>query len=154
MTAPVWLITGATSGLGKTLVSCIVDKGNRVVATGRQAEQRLADLRSDSVAVVDLDISASRGDVERQVKKAWEAFGHIDILVNNAGLSAPKAIEEARYVAGQDALHLSITHLSLTRLKVTNTCDPYSTSMSSAPSVSLKLFSPCSDHKATVPLPS
>jgi NADP-dependent 3-hydroxy acid dehydrogenase YdfG len=92
----VWLITGATSGLGEALVSRIVARGDRVVATGRQAEQRLASLRSDNVAVVDLDVSASRESVEAQVKKAWEAFGQIDVLVNNAGCSAPKAIEEAR----------------------------------------------------------
>jgi NADP-dependent 3-hydroxy acid dehydrogenase YdfG len=92
----VWLVTGATSGLGEALVSRIVAKGDKVVATGRRAEQRLANLRSDDVTVVDLDVSASRENVAAQVKKAWEAFGRIDVLVNNAGFSAPKAIEEAR----------------------------------------------------------
>jgi NADP-dependent 3-hydroxy acid dehydrogenase YdfG len=92
----VWLVTGATSGLGRTLISQIIDKGDKVVATGRNAEQRLADLKSDKVAVVDLDVSASREDMSAQIKKSWNAFGQIDILVNNAGVSAPKAIEEAR----------------------------------------------------------
>lgn len=97
MTALVWLVTGATSGLGKALVSSIVSKGDKVVATGRNAEQRLADLKSSNVAVVDLDVSASREIIDGQVAKAWAAFGQIDVLVNNAGFSAPKSIEEARY---------------------------------------------------------
>jgi NADP-dependent 3-hydroxy acid dehydrogenase YdfG len=97
MTALVWLVTGATSGLGKALVSNIVSKGDKVVATGRNAEQRLADLMSSNVAVVDLDVSASREIIDAQVAKAWAAFGQIDIVVNNAGFSAPKSIEEARY---------------------------------------------------------
>ena len=92
----VWLITGATSGLGRALVSKLIEKGDKVVATGRNAEKRLADLKSESVAVVDLDVSAPREEVSLQVQKAWEAFGQIDILVNNAGMSAPKAIEEGR----------------------------------------------------------
>ncbi|KAK3297136.1 uncharacterized protein B0H64DRAFT_391429 [Chaetomium fimeti] len=91
----IWLITGATSGLGEALVSRALAAGDAVVATGRQAEERLAHLKSDKVAVVDLDVSASRERIETQVKKAWECFGRIDILVNNAGFSAPKAIEEA-----------------------------------------------------------
>ncbi|SPO07415.1 related to ketoreductases [Cephalotrichum gorgonifer] len=90
----VWLVTGSTSGLGKTLVSHIVSKGDKVVATGRNAEQRLASLVSENVAVVDLDVSDSREVVDVQMKKAWEAFGQIDIVVNNAGSSSPKTVEE------------------------------------------------------------
>ncbi|KAK4040359.1 hypothetical protein C8A01DRAFT_46256 [Parachaetomium inaequale] len=56
----IWLITGATFGLGEALVSHIVARGDRAVPTSRQAEQRLAALRSDNVVVVDLDVSASR----------------------------------------------------------------------------------------------
>lgn len=93
----VWLITGATSGLGKTLVSHIISRGDKVVATGRNAKQRLADLVSENVAVVDLDVSESREAVDVQVKKAWEAFGRVDVVVNNAGLSSPKTVEEGRY---------------------------------------------------------
>lgn len=97
MSPLVWLVTGATSGLGKALVSNIVSKGDKVIATGRNAEHRLADLKSGDVAVVDLDVSASKEIIEAQVTKAWGAFGRVDVLVNNAGFSAPKSVEEARY---------------------------------------------------------
>jgi NAD(P)-dependent dehydrogenase (short-subunit alcohol dehydrogenase family) len=60
MAPKVWLVTGATSGLGRALVSKIREVGDKVIATGRQAEQRLAELNSDDVAVLDLDVSASR----------------------------------------------------------------------------------------------
>jgi len=101
----VWLVTGATSGLGKTLISHIVSRGDKVVATGRHAEQRIADLKSDSVAIINLDVSAGRDIIDAQVKKAWESFGRIDVLVNNAGFSAPKSIEEARYVIDYLSTH-------------------------------------------------
>ncbi|KAK0384059.1 hypothetical protein NLU13_8148 [Sarocladium strictum] len=104
----VWLVTGATSGIGRTLLSHITEKGDRVVATGRNAEARLVDLRSNNVAVVDLDVSASREEVAAQIKTAWEAFGRIDVLVNNAGVSAPKAIEEASDHFMQDLFSVNV----------------------------------------------
>jgi NAD(P)-dependent dehydrogenase (short-subunit alcohol dehydrogenase family) len=92
----VWLVTGATSGLGRTLVSHIINRGDKVVATGRNAEQRLADLRSENVGVVDLDVSEPKDEVAKQVRKAWDVFGRVDVLINNAGVSQPKALEEGR----------------------------------------------------------
>ncbi len=80
----VWMITGTTSGIGAGLVDHIASRGDKVIASGRKAEQRLSHLKSDQVAVLDLGISAGRAAIEAQVKKAWEIFGHIDVLMNNA----------------------------------------------------------------------
>ncbi|KAB5559599.1 hypothetical protein GE09DRAFT_61442 [Coniochaeta sp. 2T2.1] len=91
----VWLVTGTTSGIGAALVKHIVERGDKVIATGRKAEERLGHLKSDNLAVLELDICADRHHIEEQIKKAWEIFGHIDVLVNNAGASAMKSAEEA-----------------------------------------------------------
>jgi NADP-dependent 3-hydroxy acid dehydrogenase YdfG len=91
----VWLVTGTTSGIGAALVNHIVERGDNVIATGRKVEQRLSHLKSDSLAVLELDISAGRQHIQEQVKKAWEIFGGIDVVVNNAGISAMKSAEEA-----------------------------------------------------------
>ncbi|OIW22843.1 NAD(P)-binding protein, partial [Coniochaeta ligniaria NRRL 30616] len=91
----IWLVTGTTSGIGAALIKHIVERGDKVIATGRKAEQRLGHLISDSLAVLELDICAGRQHVQEQVKKAWEIFGRIDVLVNNAGASAMKSAEEA-----------------------------------------------------------
>lgn len=37
--AKVWLITGSSSGFGRSLVEAVLKKGDRVVATARKPEQ-------------------------------------------------------------------------------------------------------------------
>jgi NADP-dependent 3-hydroxy acid dehydrogenase YdfG len=94
----VWLVTGTTSGIGAALVGHIIARGDKVIASGRKAEQRLGHLKSDNLAVLELDITAGRAEINAQVEKAWEIFGRIDVLMNNAGVSAMKSAEEAEYV--------------------------------------------------------
>lgn len=93
----VWLITGTTSGLGAALVRAVADRGDLVIATGRDAEQRLLpSLQSASVAVLDLDVRAPRAAIRARVDEAIRIFGRVDVLINNAaGAGALCAIEEA-----------------------------------------------------------
>lgn len=91
----VFLVTGTTSGIGAALVDQIVARGDKVIAAGRKIEQRLAHLKSENIALLDLDVCAGFIDIQSQVKKAWTIFGHIDVLMNNAGMSATKSAEEA-----------------------------------------------------------
>jgi NAD(P)-dependent dehydrogenase (short-subunit alcohol dehydrogenase family) len=89
----VWLVTGATSGFGRTIVDAALARGNAVVATSRQTEglQDLAD--HERVLVTRLDVTDA---AERQaaVAAALERFGRIDVLVNNAGRTQVGAVEE------------------------------------------------------------
>jgi NAD(P)-dependent dehydrogenase (short-subunit alcohol dehydrogenase family) len=89
----VWLITGASSGFGRALADAALGRGDRVVATARDAE-RLDDLVAhDRVYAISLDVTdASQRD--RAVKQALERFGRIDVLVNNAGRTQVGAVEE------------------------------------------------------------
>lgn len=98
MPQTVWLVTGTTSGIGAALVDCIISRGDKIIASGRNVEQKLGHLRSDNVALLELDVGAGKAVVEAQVKKAWEIFGHIDVLINNAGISGFKTAEDAEYV--------------------------------------------------------
>ena len=91
----VWLVTGTTSGIGAALVDSIAARGDKVIATGRNASQRLADKKSDNVAALDLDVAASKADIEVQIRKALDIFGRIDVLINNAGMSSTSSVEEA-----------------------------------------------------------
>lgn len=91
----VWLVTGCTGGLGYAFIESIAARGDMVVATGRNAEKRIAHLKSDNVAVLDLDLLASRSEIDRQIKKAVDIFGRLDVLVNNAGNAGAKFVEEA-----------------------------------------------------------
>jgi len=91
----VWLITGCTSGSGLALAKAVSARGDLVIATGRQATTRLADLKSSSISLIDLDVTAPLNETKQAVSNAVKVFGRIDVLVNNAGMSGMATLEEA-----------------------------------------------------------
>jgi NAD(P)-dependent dehydrogenase (short-subunit alcohol dehydrogenase family) len=91
----VWLITGASTGLGRKLAEAVLAHGDRVVATARKKET-LADLEQqypDHARAVRLDVT-DLAQVKASVQAAIDAFGRIDVLVNNAGYGLLGALEE------------------------------------------------------------
>jgi len=91
----VWLITGASTGLGRKLAEAVLAHGDRVVATARKKET-VADLEQqypDHARAVRLDVT-DLAQVKASVEAAIDAFGHIDVLVNNAGYGLLGAVEE------------------------------------------------------------
>jgi len=92
---PVWLITGASSGLGHALGSAVLQHGHRAVLTARNTDsiETLASGYPAAALVEALDVTkpAQIADV---VRKAEAHFGSIDILVNNAGVGYLAAVEE------------------------------------------------------------
>ena len=92
-TTRTWLVTGATSGFGRTIVDVARARGDAVVATSRQING-LTDLEGDErVLVTRLDVTDAAGR-EAAVAAALERFGRIDVLVNNAGRTQVGAVEE------------------------------------------------------------
>jgi len=91
----VWLITGASRGLGRAFVEAALEAGDRVVATARNPEHlvELARRYSERVCTVALDVTN-----EEQAKGAVEAaivfFGGLDVLVNNAGYGYVRPVED------------------------------------------------------------
>jgi NAD(P)-dependent dehydrogenase (short-subunit alcohol dehydrogenase family) len=91
----VWLITGSSTGFGRSLTEAVLQKGDRVVATARKPEQ-LSDLvqqYGDAIAPVQLDVTNPQ-DVQAAVETALSTYDRIDVLVNNAGYGSMGAIEE------------------------------------------------------------
>jgi NAD(P)-dependent dehydrogenase (short-subunit alcohol dehydrogenase family) len=92
-TTRTWLVTGAPSGFGRTIVDAALARGDAVVATSRQTNG-LADLEGDErVLVTRLDVT-NAAEREAAVAAALERFGRIDVLVNNAGRTQVGAVEE------------------------------------------------------------
>lgn len=82
------LITGATSGFGKSSVKKFINNGWQVIATGRR-EDRLSDLKDelgDSLHYLNFDMQ-NRQAIEDAVDSLPEDFKNIDLLINNAGLA-------------------------------------------------------------------
>jgi NAD(P)-dependent dehydrogenase (short-subunit alcohol dehydrogenase family) len=94
MTDPrTWLITGATSGFGRTITEAALQRGDSVVATSRRTDG-LEDLAGDDrVLVTRLDVTDA-AQREAAVAAALDRFGRIDVLVNNAGRTQVGAVEE------------------------------------------------------------
>ena len=91
----VWLITGSSTGFGRTLAETVLEKGDKVIATARKPEQ-LEDLISkypDTVKALRLDVT-NPDEIVVAIEKASAAFGQIDVLVNNAGYGLIGALEE------------------------------------------------------------
>ena len=98
MTSPdsrIWLITGSSSGFGRTLAEAALAAGDRVVATARRPET-LDDLVAgapERVLAVALDVT-DQEQIDAAVAAARSHFGRIDVLVNNAGHGSVGAVEE------------------------------------------------------------
>lgn len=91
----VWLITGSSSGFGRSLTEAALKHGDRVVATARKPEQLddLVQQYPDTIHPVRLDVTNLQ-DAQAAVESALNQYDHIDVLVNNAGYAALGAIEE------------------------------------------------------------
>jgi NAD(P)-dependent dehydrogenase (short-subunit alcohol dehydrogenase family) len=81
----VWLITGASRGMGVDIAKAALAAGHAVVATGRNTDTVTAAVgEDDNLLAVKLDVT-DPADAEAGVQAAVERFGRIDVLVNNAG---------------------------------------------------------------------
>lgn len=91
----VWLITGASRGIGALIAQAALEEGNAVVAAGRNVAaiaERLG--RSPALLPVALDVT-DEAQARAAVQAAVEKFGRIDVLVNNAGFGLLGAVEES-----------------------------------------------------------
>ena len=91
----VWMITGASRGLGARMAQAALAQGDAVVATARDAAavtKRFGD--HAALLPVALDVT-DEAQAASAVDAAIARFGRIDVLVNNAGFGLLGAVEEA-----------------------------------------------------------
>jgi len=91
-----WLITGTSSGFGRTLTELALERGDNVAATVRK-RSALDDLKErfgNRLRVSILDVTSPK-EIVSVVDEAFDAFGKIDFAVSNAGYIMVGAAEEA-----------------------------------------------------------
>jgi NADP-dependent 3-hydroxy acid dehydrogenase YdfG len=98
MPDPVFLITGASSGIGAATARHAVEAGFRVVVAAR-SEDRLRELADElggpeRALVVRCDVT-EWPDQEALVARTLEAFGRLDVAFANAGFGAPRGFTES-----------------------------------------------------------
>lgn len=94
-----WLVTGCSSGFGEAFVHGIPARGDRVIASGRQADTRLSHLKKTGASILNLDVTAPQAEIEAEIAKALKFYDNgIDVLVNNAGFMQSGFVEEMTFV--------------------------------------------------------
>src|ERR1700761_9162195 len=90
----IWLITGSSRGLGRSLTAAVLARGGKVAATARKPEQLDALVKQypGQLYVIRLDVT-DYAEVPTAVADAVKHFGRIDVLVNNAGFGIIGAAE-------------------------------------------------------------
>jgi NAD(P)-dependent dehydrogenase (short-subunit alcohol dehydrogenase family) len=91
-----WLITGTSSGFGRSLTELALERGDNVVATVRKPSvlDDLNERYGNRLRVSMLDVTNST-EIVSVVDEAFDAFGKIDFAVSNAGYIMVGAAEEA-----------------------------------------------------------
>ena len=91
---PVALVTGASRGIGRAIVTCLASKdhvvGVNYVRSADSAAEVVAEITRDGGQAVALQGDVSRSsDRQRLVQEMISQFGRLDVLINNAGITSP-----------------------------------------------------------------
>lgn len=88
------IVTGTSRGLGQYFARALAEAGADLVLTSRNRESLVPfekEIKSLGRAVISLELDVrDQESIERMVKDADAAFGHLEILVNNAGCNVRK----------------------------------------------------------------
>jgi len=90
-----WLITGCSSGLGRSFAEAVLKYGYNVIITSRKLEdvQDLGDHYPNTALALPLDVTNNE-QITSVLNQAKAKFGVIDVLLNNAGYGYRAAVEE------------------------------------------------------------
>lgn len=94
----VFLVSGASRGLGREIVTAALAAGHRVVAGVRKpgALDDLAGEYGERLAVTELDVTDDAA-ARAAVRTAVDRFGRLDVLVNNAGYANVASVEDVAF---------------------------------------------------------
>lgn len=82
------LITGGSAGIGFELAKILLEAGNQVIITGRNAERlQQATMQLPGVTAIKSDVSCE-DDVNSLVKRLQTDFPHLNMVINNAATAS------------------------------------------------------------------
>lgn len=113
LTDKVAVITGASTGIGRSIALAFAKEGARVVLAARRPEP-LDELAKEIQAAGGTAMALPTDvTVEEQVmqlfRRAMDAFGRVDVLVNNAGTAAGKPTDELSLEAWRRVIDCNLT---------------------------------------------
>jgi NAD(P)-dependent dehydrogenase (short-subunit alcohol dehydrogenase family) len=108
------VVTGAGSGIGRSVAVALMQEGYSVVLAGRRREPlettaETAKAHGVRALAVPTDV-ADPASVKALFEKARETFGRLDLLFNNAGLGAPAVpIEDLTFEQWKAVVDVNLT---------------------------------------------
>lgn len=104
----VWLVTGASKGLGLSLVKLLISRGYKVAATSRKIENMTREIESsDQFLPLEVDITNEKS-VQNAITQIIDSFGTIDVVINNAGYGQIGALEELSDAEARDNFNANV----------------------------------------------
>jgi NAD(P)-dependent dehydrogenase (short-subunit alcohol dehydrogenase family) len=101
LTDRVSIITGAASGIGKSLAKGLAEAGSHIVVADINesgAQRTCEEIRKIGVHAMPVKVDITDEEqTEEMVRRVEERFGRIDVLINNAGIGARQEIEKMTY---------------------------------------------------------
>nr|WP_306254872.1 SDR family NAD(P)-dependent oxidoreductase [Ornithinimicrobium cryptoxanthini] len=97
------VVTGATGGIGRALVTELIERGYWVVAVGRSPASLTDVLPPDRGAFVHWD------QRDRTVPRALAELEQVDVLVHNAGVAPLTSVEDTSAESVADILSVNLT---------------------------------------------
>lgn len=95
MTTKTWFVTGASKGLGLTLVKKLLGQGYNVAGTSRSIQELKKAVDASSEKFLPLSVNLTdETSVNNAIDETIKHFGSIDVIVNNAGYGLVGALEE------------------------------------------------------------
>lgn len=94
-TKKVWFVTGASKGLGLTLVKKLLTEGYSVAATSRNVSELQKVISAENSDFLPLEVDlVNENSVSEAISKTVDKFGQLDVIVNNAGYGQLGTLEE------------------------------------------------------------
>ena len=117
--AKVWVVTGASRGIGAAIATVAAEAGHRVAMVARsESVLSAAEALGEMATGFRCDVADSEA-VNATVDQIIEHYGRIDVVVNNAGVHRGGKVHRLTDEAWQEVLQVNLTGaMSMTRATV------------------------------------
>jgi NAD(P)-dependent dehydrogenase (short-subunit alcohol dehydrogenase family) len=110
--APVTVVTGANSGIGRAIAIHLASRGHTVFGTVRSLDKatKLNAMAAEAgveVKLTQLDV-ADDDSVSAGFRQILDEAGRVDVLVNNAGVGGNGVVEEVPIATYQDVMNVNL----------------------------------------------
>ena len=109
----VFIVTGASSGIGKATALMAIERGAKVAVVARREKELRAlysKCNNESVEVIPTDLTKEEGR-KRVIDQTIKRFGGIDVLVNAAGIIGSGTIENTTLEFWDNMMDLNLRSL-------------------------------------------